>query len=812
VTTRDQGQGIGFAAEPARRESAFQRGRRADRPAARLARAGLLGAACVVGLVLCALVLVVGGGSSASALGPSGVASPPMPALASGAFAPLPGAPARTLPGSGRSALQHAYGRMPLAFERNDGQFDRRAAFVARGAGYALSLTKRSAVLSLAAGASRGHRPARRAALTIGLVGASPGAQLSGEHGLPGKVNYLVGRNRSRWHTGVPTFGRVAYRDVWPGIGAAFYGHGGQLEYDFNVAAGADPGRIGLSFGGAKSVVQAPGGALVVRLAGGLVRQLRPHAYQTVAGVRRVVPSRYVVERGRVGVRLGSYDHRLPLVIDPALAYSTYLGGSNGANGGVGGDHGNGIAVDSNGSAYVTGYTLASDFPTKNPLQGAKAGGYDVFVTKLSADGSTLIYSTYLGGEGSDFGAGIAVDASGSAYIVGATNSGRGGGPNGSPGDFPLKNPVQSQNLGGDQAFVTKLSPNGATLVYSTYLGGKSGSVGGANGGGTGETIGNAIAIDPSGSAYVTGQTNSADFPTTTNAYQSGFGSTDNKGERDAFVTKFSADGRTLVYSTFLHAGATLNAAAASRLSAKSSSSAAPNDDRGQGIAVDPSGSAYVTGQTVSPGFSTKNAYQSNFAGNRDAFVTKLNPGGTALAYSTYLGGTGQDYGYAIALDSSGSAYVTGQTDSGDFPAKNAYQPNNGGGLNAFVTKLSPDATSLAYSTYLGANSVGRGIAVDSSDDAYVTGSVGGSNIPTKDVAQATYGGGGSDVFVTKLSTDGMSLAYSTFLGGSATDDGFGIALDPSRGAYVVGQTTSTDFPTKNAEQGAYKGGDATLS
>ncbi len=325
-------------------------------------RLGLLGAACVLA---CALVFVLHAVTPAPEIGSSTVTSQSALASDSGAFAPLPGTPARTVGAPERSALQHAYGRLPLSFEQNRGQFDRRAAFVARGSGYTLLLTKRSAVLSLAAGASRGHEPTRAAALSIGLVGASASTRLAGEHGLPGTVNHLTGGHRARWRTGVPTYSRVAYRDLWPGIGASFYGHGGQLEYDFNLAAGANPGRIGLSFGGAKSVVQAPGGALLLRLAGGNVRQLQPHAYQTVAGVRHTVASRYVIERGRIGVRLGAYDHRLPLVIDPVLAYSTYLGGSSD-------DAGFGIAVDAAGSAYVTGYAVSTNFPTKNALQPAK--------------------------------------------------------------------------------------------------------------------------------------------------------------------------------------------------------------------------------------------------------------------------------------------------------------------------------------------------------------------------------------------------------------------------------------------------------
>lgn len=741
------------------------------------------------GLVIAAvLVLSSGRGAPAPEVGSS--ASQPL-ALAAGAFAPLPGAPVGTPARHDRSALGRAYGRLPLAFEANRGQFDRRAAFVARGAGYSLFLTKRSAVLSLAAGGSRGHKASRHAALTIGLVGASPRARLTGERGLPGKVNYLIGRNRSRWHTSVPTFGRVAYSGVWRGIGASFYGHGGQLEYDFNVAAGADPGRIGLSFAGAQSVAQAPGGALLVRLAGGTVRQLKPHAYQTVAGVRRTVASRYALERGRVGVRLGAYDHHRPLVIDPVLAYSTYLGGT-------GADNGTGIAVDAAGSAYVTGATGSTDFPvtpgafqTKYPGQSSAA-----FISKLNPAGTALIYSTYLGGTTSaiiklgDFGTGIAVDAAGSAYVTGRTTSLDF--PT-TPGAFQAVDPCLNCN---SNAFVAKLKPDGAALQYSTYLG--------ATGGGStaGATEGNGIAVDSAGSAYATGNvdglsvTEVAVFPTTVGAFQTGNFS----GGTAGFVTKFNASGSGLVYSTLLNT------------SGKSNNS-------GNAVALDVAGRAYVTGFTDSIAFPTKNPVQAANGGGRfDAFVTALNAKGTALVYSTYLGGTGADRGLGIAVDSSGSAYATGITGSAKFPTTmGAYQTNYGGGStsgnggDAFVARFNGDG-SLVFSTYLGGmgDDLGRGIALDSAGTAFITGGTASTNFPhTADAYQPTYGGGG-DAFVTKLKADGTGLLYSTFLGGTGGDNGSGIAVDAAANPYITGGTDSTNFPTANPEQPGNAGnGDA---
>ncbi|WP_303803105.1 SBBP repeat-containing protein, partial [Alicyclobacillus macrosporangiidus] len=423
---------------------------------------------------------------------------------------------------------------------------------------------------------------------------------------------------------------------------------------------------------------------------------------QEIEGQQVPVTSSFLLQKDQdgeweYGFQVGhDFDPCYPLIIDPTLVYSTYLGGS-------GIDQGLGIAVDSSGAAYVTGLTTSPDFPTQNPFQGALVGVFNAFVTKFSPAGNALVYSTYLGGSGGDAGNGIAVDSSGSAYVTGFTIS-----PN-----FPTQNPFQGALAGGFDAFVTKFNPAGNALVYSTYLGG------------SGNDEGFGIAVDSMGSAYVTGVTESPDFPTQ-NPFQGALA-----GVEDAFVTKFSPAGNTLLYSTYLGGSGV---------------------DEGRGIAIDSSGSAYVTGFTDSPDFPTQNPFQGALAGPEDTFVTKFSPGGNTLVYSTYLGGSGFDEGFGIAVDSSGSAYVTGQTDSPNFPTQNPFQGALAGVADAYVTMFSPSGNTLVYSTYLGGSGSdeGLGIAVDSTGSAYVTGLTDSTDFPTQNPFQGALAGP-NDAFVTKI-------------------------------------------------------------
>ena len=668
-----------------------------------------------------------------------------------------------------QSKIVQAYGKLPLSFEANQGQTDAQVKFLSRGSGYALFLTKDEAVFAFRNDKAKAEAPSARphqqpsallprnsAVLRMKLLNANPAANVSGAEELPGKSNYLIGNDRRKWHSNVPTYAKVKYEEIYPGVDLVYYGTGRQLEYDFIVAPGADPRRIQFDLQGAKRVSLDQKGDLVVSMNEGEVRWHRPVVYQERDKTRQEIDARYVIkDKNRVEFEVAAYDPRTTLFIDP-LIYSTYLGGS-------GVDQGNSIAVDSTGNAYVTGGTTSTDFPTLSPVQPANAGSTDVFVAKLNPTGSALLYSTYLGGSAFDRGNGIAVDGSGSPYVTGETNS----------IDFPTSNPVQPASGGLADAFVAKLNPTGSTLVYSTYLGG------------TDDDVGFGIAVDGSRNAYITGWTRSTNFPTV-NPLQSSEG-----GEEDAFIAKLNPAGSALLYSTYL--GGT-------------------SSDIGLGIAVH-AGNAYVTGLTGSANFPTMKPLQPSYAGGTDAFVAKLSPAGSALVYSTYLGGGRNDQGNGIAVDSSGNAYITGFTISIDFPTLKPLQAVLRGGFDAFVSKINSTGSALVYSTYVGgsADDSGNGIAVDQSGSAYVTGSTQSTNFRSVRSLQPTNGGL-SDAFVFKLNPSESGFAYSTYLGGSGDDFGYGIAQHAGN-VYVIGQTSSTNFPTINPLQPANAGnGDAFVS
>lgn len=651
-----------------------------------------------------------------------------------------------------RTRLASEYGHVPLTFEANTGQTDPQVAFLARGAGYALFLTPREAVLSLRGGQER----AGAAVLRMKWRGANPSPRVTGVDVQGARSNYFIGSDPARWRTNVPHFGKVRYEEVYRGIDLVYYGRQSQLEFDFVVKPGADPRRIGLDLEGAEKVGVDREGDLIVRVARTVLRQRRPVAYQERNGERQPVAVAYAVKGKRyVGFRLGAYDASRSLVIDPVLVYSTYLGGT-------GADSARDVAVDSSGNVYIAGYTRSADFPISSPLQGALAGSEDAFVAKLNVSGSALVYSTYLGGTSGERGYGIVVDGSGNAYVTGNTGS----------TNFPTVNALQGANGGGSDAFVAKLNPSGSALVYSTYLGGLGGE------------SATAIAVDGFGDACVTGATDGG-FPTA-NAIQGASG-----GGVDAFVTKLNSSGSAMIYSTYLGGS---------------------GNDQASGVAADVSGNAYVTGYTSSTNFPTVNALQGASAGGGwDAFVAKLNPAGSAMVFSTYLGGSGSEDGWDIAADGLGNAYVAGRTNSSDFPTVNAIQGAQAGGGDFFVTKLNASGSALIYSTYLGGSywDYAYGVAVDGSGNAYVTGDVDSWDFPTASPIQAAQAGGG-DIVVVKLNASGSSLAYSTYLGGSGYDGGYRIAADVSGNAYIAGPTGSTDFPTANAFQAVNAGsGDA---
>jgi uncharacterized protein (TIGR03437 family) len=672
------------------------------------------------------------------------------------------------------ASVDAMYGKLPLSFEANMGQADPAVGFLARGRGYNLLLTRTEAVLVLhrqkAAGALKGREltgrklralasEAERASVRVRLVGSDPAAPLSGAQLLPGKANYFRGHDPAKWRTDIPTYARVEQPGVYPGIDLVYYGNQRELEYDFVVAPGADPNQLRMAYDGVEGIELEASGDLVLRTKLGEIRQHSPVVYQEIDGVIRKLPAAHVITgRNEVGFQVKDYDARRPLVIDPTVSYGTLLGGA-------GDELAWGIAVDSSGSAYVCGLTTSLDFPvTSGAAQGASyAYTEDAFITKLNPTGTALVYSTFLGGSGDQIAEAIAVDSAGNAYVGGLTIS----------SDFPTTTgafqPGTTDTCCQD-TFVTKLNPAGSRLLYSTFLEGSSHE----------DLIG--LAIDSSGNVYVTGWTDSTDFPTA-GAFQ-----TTNNGNSDAFVTKLnpSASGSaSLVYSTLL-GGSSL--------------------DEGLAITVDSSGSAYVTGDTASTNFpATAGAYRSPTAAGKDAFVVKVNPAGSALTYSALLGGSGSDASWKVAVDTQGNAYVAGRTQSADFPATpGAYQTTLQGSDDVFVSKLNPAGSALSYSTYIGGggSDIPYGMALGSNGYVYLTGITDSTNFPATAGALRSTLAGTSDGFVCQLNDTGTALPYSTYLGGNGEDEGDAIALDPSGNAYIVGSTTSSDFPTT---PGAYQ-------
>jgi len=651
-----------------------------------------------------------------------------------------------------------AYGKLPLSFEANQGQTDDRVKFIARGRGYSLFLTSNEAVLSLrsqqppgktSGSFSKGDhattpqepQTTKRSVLRMKLMGVNPAPQVVGLEELPGKSNYFIGNDPTKWRTNIPTYAKIKHQAVYPGVDLVYYGNQGQLEYDFVVAPGADPKSITLGFEGADKIEVDAEGDLVLHTTGGQIRQHKPLVYQQVDGMRKEVAGGYALnDKNQVSFWVEEYDVTKPLVVDPVLVYSTFLGGSTV-------DEGEDIAVDTAGRAHVTGFTNSSDFPTTAGAFQTTIADRDAFVSKLNAEGSALVYSTYLGGSGSEEGEGIAIDADGLAHLTGSTNS----------ADFPTT--AGAFQTTPSTAFVTKLNIDGSALVYSTYLGGSVED----------------IAVDANGLAHVTGQTSSPSFPITVGAFQTTFG-----GISDAFVTKLNMNGSALVYSTYLGGS---------------------GSELGEGIAVDAAGRAHLTGFTLSTNFpTTGGAAQTTLNGSDDAFVTSLSADGSALVYSTYLGGSGGDSGEDIVIDADGQAHVIGMTSSTDFPTTaGAFQTALGGGeVDAFVAKLNASGSTLVFSTYLGGSGFDEctGIAVDVDGRAHVVGKTESVDFPTTADAFQTAFGGVRDAFMTKLNADGSALVYSTYLGGSVADEGEGIAVDADGRAYVTGHTNLSDFPT----------------
>ncbi len=704
---------------------------------------------------------------------------------------------------------------LPLRFEENRGQAPGAAPYIARGLGYAIALDQQGSILEL-----QGSKSGAGARVRTRFIKSNPKSTLAPSERLSGATNYLRGQDSSRWLIDVPAFARVSYRSVWPGIDLVFYGKNRQLEYDFVLQPGADPSRIQFQLEGADRTRLNKAGDLVIATSAGEIRWLEPVVYQDNGGVRTEIHGSYkMIGRNRVGFAVARYDRTRPLVIDPVLSYSTYIGGA--VN-----DSSRSIAVDSIGNVYIAGATTSRNLPvTGSSIQtgyGGESGDFfsgDAFVAKLNASGSSLIYLTYLGGSADDAGLALALDANNNAYVTGFTNS----------PDFPTTagaSRTTFQGKGGNQlqpggdAFVTKLNAQGTALTYSSYLGGSQ------------DEWGVAIAVDSTGSAYVAGITLSTNFPVSQGALQTNFRggggmplldprtSLFNGG--DGFVAKMNPAGSALTWATYL-GGA--------------------KDDIPTTIALDSTNNVFVAGSTLSSDFpTTTGAYQTTHAGEADdnfqpgfklgdGFVSKISAAGTTLIYSTLLGGSRDDGVFSIAVDKTGAVYATGTTSSLNFPVSStAIQKTYKGPANptstslqstffygdAFVAKLNPAGSNLVYSTYLGGSGddAGWGIRVDDAGFVYIAGQSNSTDFPVTDTAlQKTFGGAGGqsqpigDGILVKLSPAGDSLLYSSYIGGAKDDTAAGIAIDATGNVYLTGAALSTNFPiSASAAQKTFAG------
>jgi hypothetical protein len=773
----------------------------------------------------------------------------------------------------GRAVLNDSYARLPMSFEANQGQSDNQVKFQSRGRGFNLYLTGRDAVITLHSPlvpinpvsglpstrilSSNGVGPQPR---SVGqpVKFAPPGSastrptppavhpqftsdilRLQLEHAdlshqpqaidpLPGTANYIFGNDPAKWHTNIPTYRRIQYADVYPGVDLVYYGNENQLEYDFVLAPGASSRPIQMHFAGASKLSLAHTGDLTIAAQHGVILFKRPVVYQVLNGVRQPVNGRFrLLANNTVGFTVGRYDHSKPLIIDPTLLYSTYFGGSTA-------EFITAVATDTSGSAYVSGLTVSVDFPlTAGAFQAinrasATSAVSTAFVSKFNASGTALLYSTYLGGNATpdtlynqgDYGKGIAVDSSGDAFLAGYTYS----------SNFPVTTGAyQTATKASSRiatGFVTKLNPAGTGLVYSTYLGGNN----------LDELT--AIAIDQTGNAYLSGLTFSTTFPVTSGAFQTTNKAASTNGYNQ-FVTKLNPTGTALVYSTYLGGSGDTGAVLEDLYFTNP-------------IVVDASGNAYVTAFTESSNFpTTTGAFQTRQKAAISATLTKLNPTGTGLVYSTYLGGTSQSFSEGLAIDTSGNAYVAGFTFDADFPVTSgAYQTTNKGAnsvpygngtvelnpvnTNGFLTKFNATGTALVYSTYLGGTTGPWGgdqiynLAVDGAGDAYVAGLATSQDFPvTSNAYQSTNHGSthccvvgdetyNPNAFLTEFNPAGTALLYSTFFGGSGQqnpggpgplvgDAAYAISLSTSGELFIAGYSGSSDFPvTPNAFKTKY--------
>jgi len=667
---------------------------------------------------------------------------------------------------------QAALARLPLRFEANQGQWDSQVRYRARSGGFRLSLTQSGPVVDFAgAGAPR---------LEMALAGSNPAPVMEGLDPMAARTDYFIGP-RAGWQTGVANYARVRYRAVYPGVDVVYYGRQNRLEYDFVLAPGADPGAIRMQFRGAEGLRITAAGDLAVQTAAGELIQQCPAIYQedpSTAG-RRAVHGRYVLLAGNaVGVRVAGYDRKRTLVIDPVIVYSTYMGGS-------GTDQINAVQLAANGLLYIAGQTTSTDFPTLNSAYsnsiGGSSGATNVFLAVIdtSAKGNfALLYASYIGGASIDIAKALAVDANGNMYVGGTTTS----------ANFPMTgNSFQTKppTAGYTGSFVFELNPyiyGGTALLYSTYLSGTTGS----------DTI-NGLTLDALGNIYIIGTARSYDFPVTGSAYAG-----NPYGSQDAFVVELNPSSVGLLYSTYVGGS---------------------GDDTGQAIvSVGSPGQVYVAFNTQSPDFPMAGySYRNTLSGAVDMVLGLMDltqSGNNSLIYATYFGGSDLDEVRGIAVDAKGNLLVTGYTMSSDFPVTgNAIQTVYGGNGDAFAAVVNPAAFGFVlYSTYLGGSDgdVGYGVAGDPAGNVYVTGYTLSGDFPTTFDAPQPAWGGGVDIFVTKLRPGVSGLAglqYSTYVGGTNVNVGYGLAVGPDGTAYVAGATEGLLPIWPNPSQGSYGGG-----
>lgn len=671
----------------------------------------------------------------------------------------LPAAPPPKQP-----SAQTSLAKLPLYFEPNQGQASPEVQFIGRTGGGLFFLTDRGFTIRLAPTT----KDSSAAALRMQFIGAK-GGSATPEALLPGVSNYLRGNRSEQWHTRIPHFSRVRYKDIYPGVDLLYYGDPKRMEYDLILKPGADPNQIEMAWEGVISQRINADGDLVMLTGAGELLLHRPRVYQEADGrreadgrqqaaQRREIAARYRIHRNRVHFALASYDRRRPLTIDPVLAYATYYGGAAD-------DRALGIAVDQFGSAYITGQTASADLPTvPGSLDRSFNGNIDAFIAKISPGGDSLMYATFLGGTGRDYGNGIVVDGNLNAYVTGSTES----------LDFPLANAIKKQFQGAVEAFVVELDSTGSFLLFSTFIGGRN------------EDYGLGIALDSAGAIYATGNTTSIDFPTTAGAIQPQVPPPpDTLQHNHGFVVKLSQDAQTFVwqtvYSTYLGGTA---------------------QDFPLAIAADASGNAYVVGQTVSTDFPvTSDALKTTNSGGGDIFLTKINLSGTKMLYSTFLGGTDNDLPQAIAVDQFGRAYITGVTESTNFPVTpGAIQPSIASFDDVFVTAFNSLGKELLLSTYLGGNAyeIGKGIGVGPLGHVYVTGGTASGNFPivtNPSPVQQFNGGGTADAFLTVYSPTLKSLAFSSYLGGGGYEVANAIAVDINSDPYIAGEVQASNFP-----------------